>query len=109
VSYITDVLLITSDGEHEAAAQVNAWLKENTSGQQLHLMDLSLAGGSKVMSHDVYAAGFNFLDVFGLADAIRSAPWQLRTYVLAYFRDESGLTFVMSPVKDDRWVLDESD
>jgi hypothetical protein len=107
VSYITDVLLITADGEHEAAAQVNQWLEKNADGQQLHLMDLSRSGGSKVMGHDLYAAGFNFLDVFGLAGAIRSAQWQLRTYVVAYFRDESGLIFVMSPAKGDRWTINE--
>lgn len=105
MSYITDVLLITACGEDKAVASVNAWLKDHANGQQLTPADLGGGGGSKVISHGIYAAAFNYLDTGGLEDAIRDAPWRLRTNVAAYFDDESGQTYVMSPAQSERWML----
>jgi hypothetical protein len=109
VSYITDVLLITSSSDGEAVATVNAWLAENADGQQLAPAELNGGGGFKVTSNAVYAAAFNYLDRCDLEDAIRAAPWHIPSDVVAYFDDESGETFVMSPAREGRWMLREAD
>jgi len=105
VSVITDALLVTSSGDRDGIACVNAWLMEHDQGrQQFYPISLDGAGGSKVSCVDLYAACFNHVDVYGLADAISAAPWQIPSRVVAYFNDEFADTFVMSPGRSGRWA-----
>ena len=111
MSVITDVVIVTMHGEDEAVAHVNRWLKDNDPREpQLNRLDAekSGAGGTKVSSTVLYAAAFNFLDVSGLEDAIRAAPWRCPSFVVAYFDDEHVPTFVMSPARPSRWTTREA-
>lgn len=106
MSCITDVLIVARGGEGEALASVNAWLTVNDPRKQ-HLDEISTdgAGGGKVSSMALYAAAFNYVDLWGLLDAIRAAPWRIPSTVVVYVDDESGLTQVMSPAREDTWTL----
>ena len=80
MSFLTDVAVVTIGGEDEAVAFVNARLAEgDPRPQQLGRTDLEQAGagGRKVSSVVVYAACFNYLDLGGFEDAVRTAPWRL--------------------------------
>ena len=109
MSSITDVLLVTGLDEDEAVAKVNAWLTENDyRKQQLRKINLDAAGGDKVICTDLWAAAFNYLDIGGLEDAIRAAPWELPHSVVAYFnfKTDAG-TWVVAPTRPGRWDTEQ--
>lgn len=110
MSVITDALIVTMHGEDEAIAHVNRWLAENDPRKpQLSKLDAedAGAGGTKVSSMVLYAAAFNYVDLGGLEEAIRAAPWRCPSSVVAYFNDEHMPTFVMSPQRPGRWTTRE--
>lgn len=106
MSFLTDIAVVTTGGEDEAVALVNARLAEgSTRPQQLGRTRLEEAGagGSKVCSVYVYAACFNWLDLDRFEEAVRSAPWRLPGSVVVYVDGESGPAFVFSPARAGHW------
>lgn len=112
MSLITDVVIVTIGGDDKAVATINEWLLENDQRKpQLLKLDAGKAGagGTKASSLFLYAAAFNFVDVSGLEEAIRRAPWRCPSSIAAYFNGEMGSAYVMSPARAWSWKLDEDD
>lgn len=106
MSLITSVVLITAGPESAALDAINGWLAANDHyRQQLEAIPMEAAGGVKVIGTDIYAAGFNYLDVEGLVAVIMGAPWQTPTLTVAYFEGETDDDpFVISPGRPGkRW------
>jgi len=107
VSFLTDIAVVAIAGEDEAVAFVNARLAEgDPRPQQLGKTDLEEAGagGRKVTSLVVYAACFNYLDLGGFEEAVRSAPWRWPGSVVVYVDGEAGPTYVFSPARYSQWM-----
>jgi hypothetical protein len=90
MSYITDVVVVTMSDERDAIDRVNDHLMTADPAQYLRLLDPGGAGGDKVMSACIYAASFNHVDLAGLEDALRAAPWRFPDWVTVCILDEGA-------------------
>jgi hypothetical protein len=110
VSYITDVVVISSKGEDEAIAFINKRLEEHDSRkQQIRPLDIDAGGGCKVPGIAIHAACFNYLPRAEFVEAVREAPWRVILSVAVYIDDESGDTYVFSPARSDEYMITEAD
>lgn len=77
MSIILDVILVAPN-EADAVAHVNRTLArvDTERRQQFHEIDMSHAGGTKFFMTTTYAAAFNHLEPFAVAEAITDAPWE---------------------------------
>jgi hypothetical protein len=90
MSLITDVVIVAMSRENDAIAHVNKHLMAtDRRQQQFRPLDMDAAGGGKVASSAVYAAAFNFVDLFDLKDALLAAPWRFPDCVTVCIDGES--------------------
>jgi hypothetical protein len=78
MSLITDVVVVCMHPEADAIGRVNDQLAadESFGRQRLAPLDMSAAGGGKLISAQVYAASFNYGDIPSLCDYLSAAPWR---------------------------------
>lgn len=96
MSHITDVVVVAMFPEDAAMRHVSEALAAAGEEQRLEPLDMSAAGGHKVISAQVWAASFNYLDWSTLKDALMAAPWRIPSGV-TILADGEGISERLSP------------
>jgi hypothetical protein len=94
---ITDVVVVAMYSEADAISHVNAALAAAGEEQCLRPLDMSAAGGSKVITARVWAASFSYLDWSALRDALMAAPWRFPRDVTILADGDSGISERLIP------------
>lgn len=96
MSLVTNVILTTFLNDEDAVATVNESLKAQPtmSGHDVLHPVHDHGSNRKAMEADVYIGAFNYLDLDGLLQAVRSAPWEWPDYVRVFVQqqDDDGFS-----------------
>lgn len=77
MSYVSSMVISTglTEDEDGGMSALHEWCASQPQPIEFRLLDLSVAGGSKAMQIDVYAAAGNYYDHDALADVFPTFPW----------------------------------
>lgn len=102
MSYVHNVILVSGCGEYveqdngpdryPAVEFIDAWLAENHRGGTLAYVG-DRSNGGKALECEVWVGGFNYLDVQGLIEVVRAAPWDNPDCVQLFVKEQEDDLF----------------